>query len=200
MVNETLSEATLELLLQGTDGASRTVYSRYRPTGSESAWTTGPRVSTSTDTATLALTNIRAGADYEVEVSLYSNFPENGTTMTAVTTESARIVAFTLKSVGQTEAGVNVDLSGHNLYVVLTHYRYRTLPSGSWSQTYAEVGTTLGTRTRLAHRLPLFASGTEYEVQASTDPTFPSLDSWSLTFTTAPLALFSLNVGNITAT
>ena len=200
VVNETLSEATLELLLQGTDGASRTVYSRYRPTGSESAWTTGPRVSTSTDTATLALTNIRAGADYEVEVSLYSNFPENGTTMTAVTTETARIVAFSLKSVGQTEAEVNVDLSGHNLYVVLTHYRYRTLPAGSWSQTYAEVGTTLGSRTRLAHRLPLFASGTEYELQASTDPTFPSLDSWTLTFTTSPPVLFSLTVDNVTAT
>ena len=200
VVNPTLSGATLELLLQGTDGASRTVYSRYRPAGSESAWTTGPRVSTSTDTATLALTYLRAGADYEVEVSLYSNFPQNATTMTTLTTESARIVEFSLKSVGQTEAEVNLDFSGHNLYVVLTHYRYRTLPSGSWSQTYVEVGATRGTRTRLEHRLPLFASGTEYELQASTDPTFPSLDSWTLTFTTSPPVLFSLTVDNVTAT
>ena len=200
VVNPTLSGATLELLLQGTDGASRTVYSRYRPAGSESAWTTGPRVSTLTDTATLALTYLRAGADYEVEVSLYNNFPENASTATDLTTESARIVKFGLKSVGQTEAEVNVEISGHNLYVVLTHYRYRTFPSGSWSQTYVEVGTTRFTRTRLEHRLPLFASGTEYELQASTDPTFPSLDSWTLTFTTSPPVLFSLTVDNVKAT
>ena len=200
VVDETQDGATLNVLLQSTDGSNRTVYGRYRPVGSEGQWTTGARASTSTDAVTIELRRLRAGAEYDVEVSTYGNFPAYATTATTLTTEPARIEGLSLKSVGKTEAEVNVDFAGHNLYVVLTYYRYRALPSGSWSPTYVEVGTTRGTRTRLEHRLPLFMSGTQYELQASTDSSFPSPGSWSLTFTTAPPALFSLTVDNVTAT
>ncbi len=200
VVDETQDGATLNVLLQSTDGSNRTVYGRYRPVGSEGQWTTGARASTSTDAVTIELRRLRAGAEYDVEVSTYGNFPAYATTATTLTTEPARIEGLSLKSVGKTEAEVNVDFAGHNLYVVLTYYRYRALHSGSWSPTYVEVGTTRGTRTRLEHRLPLFMSGTEYELQASTDPTFPSPGSWTLTFTTAPPALFSLTVDNVKAT
>ena len=200
VVDETQDGAMLNVLLQSTDGSNRTVYGRYRPVGSEGQWTTGARASTSTDAVTIELRRLRAGAEYDVEVSTYGNFPAYATTATTLTTEPARIEGLSLKSVGKTEAEVNVDFAGHNLYVVLTYYRYRALRSGSWSPTYVEVGTTRGTRTRLEHRLPLFMSGTEYDLQASTDPTFPSPGSWTLTFTTAAPALFSLKVENVTAT
>ena len=200
VVDETQDGATLNVLLQSTDGSNRTVYGRYRPVGSEGQWTTGARASTSTDAVTIELRRLRAGAEYDVEVSTYGNFPAYATTATTLTTEPARIEGLSLKSVGKTEAEVNVDFAGHNLYVVLTYYRYRALPSGSWSPTYVEVGTTRGTRTRLEHRLPLFMSGTEYELQASTDSSFPSPGLWTLTFTTAPPALFSLTVDNVKAT
>ena len=200
VVDETQDWATLNVLLQSTDGSNRTVYGRYRPVGSEGQWTTGARASTSTDAVTIELRRLRAGAEYDVEVSTYGNFPAYATTATTLTTEPARIEGLSLKSVGKTEAEVNVDFAGHNLYVVLTYYRYRALPSGSWSPTYVEVGTTRGTRTRLEHRLPLFMSGTQYELQASTDSSFPSPGLWTLTFTTAPPALFSLTVDNVKAT
>ena len=200
VVDETQDGATLNVLLQSTDGSNRTVYGRYRPVGSEGQWTTGARASTSTDAVTIELRRLRAGAEYDVEVSTYGNFPAYATTATTLMTEPARIEGLSLKSVGKTEAEVNVDFAGHNLYVVLTYYRYRALPSGSWSPTYVEVGTTRGTRTRLEHRLPLFMSGTKYELQASTDSSFPSPGSWTLTFTTAAPALFSLKVENVTAT
>ena len=207
VVNPTLSEATLELLLQGTDGKSRTVYVRYRAAGSETRWTTGPRVSTSTDTATLALTNLRAGADYEVAVSLYSNFPANATTTTTLTTASARMEGFRFKGAGQAEIVLDADLAGHGLHAVPVYYRYRTVPSGVWSPVYVEIANTKGTKTRFESRLSGLSSGTAYELQVSTDLTFPEADRLALGFTTLPPTLASLTPGtalptqvNLTAT
>ncbi len=207
VVNPTLSGATLELLLQGTDSKSRTVYVRYRAAVSETRWTKGPRVSTSTDTATLALTNLRAGADYEVAASLYSNFPANATTTTTLTTASARMEGFRFKGTGQAETVLDADLAGHSLHAVPVYYRYRTVPSGVWSPVYVEIANTKGTKTRFESRLSVLTSGTGYELQVSTDLTFPEADTLALGFITLPPTLASLAPGiafptqvNLTAT
>ncbi len=200
-VDVTQDSATLNLTLEHTDGSNRAVYVRYRPAGSEARWSSGPTTRTATDTATLLLRRIRAGAEYEVEVSTYNSFPSYATETVSVTTLPATIVGFEVKSANQTEAEVNVDYEGHSLYVVNTYYRFRTeSPTGPWSQTYVEVGTTRSSKTRLVHKLPHFMSGNQYQLEASTDPTFPTQGTLRDTFETAPPTLFSMQVGGITAT
>ena len=193
VVNETFSEATLNLLLQDTDGKNRTVYIRYRPGNSDPPrqFTTA-RASTSTDTATITLTNLRAGVLYEVVASTYSDFPLLSLTLALVSTEDARIEGFKLKEVGQAEAVLDVNLAGHGLYVVPVYYRFRPIPSGVWGPTYVEHATTRGAISRVEGRLPLLTSDAEYEVQVSSNVNFVAADTLSLTFTTLPPSLVAL--------
>ena len=200
VVNETFSEATLELLLQGTDGASRTVYSRYRPTGLQYPWRAGPSTTTSTDTATVEFTRLRAGAEYEVEVSTYSNFPEYATFATTFATPPSRIIGVSVKETGHSDIVSTTELVGHSLHGIPIYFRYRTLPSGPWGPIFVEVATPIGTNTRLDYRLIQLTSATEYELQVSNDLTFPFLDTMTLTFTTQPPSLPSLAVGDVSAT
>ena len=191
VVNETFSEATLNILLQDTDGKNRTVYVRYRPGNSDPPrqFTTA-RVSTSTDTATITLTNLRAGVPYEVLASMYSDFPLDSVKRCLLSfAEDARIEGFKLKEVGQAEAVLDVNLAGHGLYVVPVYYRFRPIPSGVWGPTYVEHATTRGAISRVEGRLPLLTSGTEYEVQVSSNVNFVATDTLSLTFTTLPPSL-----------
>ena len=200
VVDETQDGAMLNVLLQSTDGASRTVYSRYRPTGLQYPWRAGPSTTTSTDTATVEFTRLRAGAEYEVEVSTYSNFPEYATFATTFATPPSRIIGVSVKETGHSDIVSTTELVGHSLHGIPIYFRYRTLPSGPWGPIFVEVATPIGTNTRLDYRLIQLTSATEYELQVSNDLTFPFLDTMTLTFTTQPPSLPSLAVGDVSAT
>ena len=170
----------------------RTVRLRYRETPS-GAWSETETAETTTASATIDLTGLTSGTQYEVQATLAGDFTA-GAQSTTFTTLPPAVTSVTVSSEAQDKATVTVAVSAPNDSDV--HLRYRT-GTGTWitESKAADVGAS-----SVDFELTALTSGSDYVVQASYDAAFPEEAAKSASFTTLPPSLSGVSVGSITRT
>ena len=141
---------------------------RYQVTSSGN-WSDPPLEATSTTdtpgTATIGLTGLTSGTQYQVQASLDSNFATGVQTAT-FRTLSPLVSGVSVTGVTRSEATVTVEVTAPNGDPVFLQYR---TGSNEWISHYANVGTE---DSSVEFTLRGLSSSTTYTVQASYDSTF----------------------------
>ena len=206
-IGGSITPTTAEVTVNINDPQDRmTVYLRHRVWGS-SAWSDPETHTASTTDATFELMGLTPGATYEIEASMDRSFSGADTVSAILTTTSvAKVSAVNVDVVTQTEARVTVSISHAEEMTRTLHLRYRELSDGDWTQSQIEVDTA-NAEVALSGLVP----DTDYEVQASLDGSFPTVDTQSLAFRTliaeteepppvSPIAVVSPKVLSFTVT
>ena len=184
----------LDVTILDPDGLKQYIFLRYRATPSGS-WTYF-RSHSSTDQGDGLLFGLTSATDYEVEASIDFSFPAGETASTTFTTLPPDLDRGTVDDVTQTSATVTVAIGAPNGQPQTVYVQYRRNVDTAWTD--APNVTTRTANGDLA--LSGLTSGTEYEVQASLDDTFPSGETESTSFTTEPPVVTGLRVDNVTQT
>ena len=184
----------LDVTILDPDGLKQYIFLRYRATPSGS-WTYF-RSHSSTDQGDGLLFGLTSATDYEVEASIDFSFPAGETASTTFTTLPPDLDRVTVDDVTQTSATVAVAIGAPNGQPQTVYVQYRRNVDTAWTD--APNVTTRTANGDLA--LSGLTSGTEYEVQASLDDTFPSGETESTSFTTEPPVVTGLRVDNVTQT
>ena len=176
------------------DGLKQYIFLRYRATPS-GGWTYF-RSHSSTDQGDGVLFGLTSATDYEVEASIDFSFPAGETASTTFTTLDPDIDQVAVDDVDQTSATVTVAIGAPNGQSQTAYVQYREQGTQTWMDaanvvTRGAEGTTL---------LTGLTSGTEYDVQASLDDTFPAGETESAQFTTLPPIVSDVEVDNVTQT
>ena len=170
-----------------------TVNLRYRVQGTNT-WSRTLHRTTATDTAPFELGGLTAATNYEIEASLAPDFPVQDSAYDIFTTAAVRVSGVRLEDITDTEATAIADiedpLGGTTVYV-----RYRALGTGAWSEPQSRITN--------SSTVPLFLTGllpdTQYEVEASSEESFPGDNSALETFVTEPApGVSEANVEGIT--
>ena len=118
----------------------------------------------------MSLFGLTSATDYEVEASIDFSFPADETASTTFTTLDPDIDQVAVDDVDQTSATVTVAIGAPNGQSQTAYVQYREQGTQTWMDaanvvTRGAEGTT---------SLTGLTSGTEYDVQASLDDTFPA--------------------------
>ena len=191
------TRVSLDITIQEPSGRKQYAFVRYRTTPSGS-WTYHRDHSTNIgDSLAYALLyGLTSGTDYEVEASIYLSFPADETASTTFTTLDPDIDQVVVDDVDQTSATVTVAIGAPNGQSQTAYVQYRERGTQAWMDAANVV-------TRVAEgTTPLtgLTSGTEYDVQASLDDTFPAGETESAQFTTLPPIVSDVEVDNVTQT
>ena len=197
----TQAGATATVTIQEPNGNQQTVRLRYRPSTQDDWSTTATDageipVNTSTDAAAVPISDLKSGTLYEVEASLESDYSQSATT--TFTTEGPSLTGITISEVMQQSAKATIGIeapNGQSLAIFVRHRKVTNPVNEVWTR-----ADTSGTGTTADAPLSDLTSGTEYEVQASLDNTFPAADTISETFTTHNPSLSGLTVMSVTLT
>ena len=197
----TQAGATATVTIQKPNGKQQTVRLRYRPSTQDDWSTTATDageipVNTSTDAAAVPISDLKSGTLYEVEASLESDYSQSATT--TFTTEGPSLTGITISEVMQQSAKATIGIeapNGQSLAIFVRHRKVTNPVNEVWTR-----ADTSGTGTTADAPLSDLTSGTEYEVQASLDNTFPAADTISETFTTHNPSLSGLTVMSVTLT
>ena len=196
--------ATAIVRIQEPNGASQTVRLRYRPHG-QSDWSFTATDAgeilfpTAGDAVSITISDLVSGTLYEVEASLESDYSQLKST--TFTTKGPSLKGITVLEVMQESAKVFVDIEAPNGRSLPVKLRYRTITNpvnNLWA--YVDTSSTSATAEQLLANL---TSGTEYEVQASLETSFPDEDGVTVTsdpFTTKDPSLSGLTVMDVTMT
>ena len=170
-----------------------TVNLRYKIQGTNT-WSRTIRRTTATATAPFELGGLTAATNYEIEASLDPDFPVQDSAYDIFTTAAVRVAGLRLEDITDTEATAIADIEdpqgGTTVYA-----RYRALGTGAWSEPQSRITYSTTVRLFLADLLP----DTQYEVEASSEESFPGDNSAFETFVTEPAPRASkANVEGIT--
>ena len=184
----------LDVTILDPDGLKQYIFLRYRATPS-GGWTYF-RSHSSTDQGDGVLFGLTSATDYEVEASIDFSFPAGETASTTFTTLDPDIDQVAVDDVDQTSATVTVAIGAPNGQSQTAYVQYREQGTQTWMDaanvvTRGAEGTT---------PLTGLTSGTEYDVQASLDDTFPAGETESAQFTTLPPIVSDVQVNNVTQT
>ena len=188
----TPSSATVVALIAGPENQA-TVNLRYRIQGT-STWGRTIGRTTATATAPFELGGLTAATNYEIEASLDPDFPFQDSAYDIFTTAAVRVAGLRLEDITDTEATAIADIEdpqgGTTVYV-----RYRALGAGLGANPKARTTNSKTVRLFLADLLP----DTQYEVEASSEESFPGDNLAFETFVTEPAPRVSkANVEGIT--
>ena len=199
--DETKSSATAVITIADPDGSSQTIRLRYRTTTPQSAWSSTQETTSSTATASIKMSGLTADTEYEAEVSLTDDFGVSETDTFRTLPLDPVVSKVSVNSIRQTTATAYIDIANANGNTQTVSLRYRTTtPRGAWSGIKTATSDTDNARIDLTELTP----GTEYDVQASLENSFPSSRTRHDTFTTLrwpSIASFEVeNVGRNGAT
>ena len=177
----TKTTATAELAIADPDGSSQTVHLRYRTTTPQGDWSGALTTTSTTAEASINLTGLITDTEYEVEVSLTSDFTVAVSDTFRTLPPDPVVSKVSMNSIRQTTATAAIDIANVNGGSQTVSLRYRTItPRGDWS----DIQTTMSTTAEASIDLSGLTPGTEYDVQASLDGSFPTVRTKHTTFTT----------------
>ena len=199
--DETKNSATAVITIADPDGSSQTIHLRYRTTTPQGVWSGILETTSTTAEASLGLTGLAPDTEYEAEVSLTSDFAVAVSDVFRTLPPDPVVSKVSVNSIRQTTATASIDIANANGSTHTVSLRYRTTtPRGDWID---DLKTTSDTETA-SKELSGLTAGTEYDVQASLDDSFPATRTKSATFTTLrwpSIASFEVeNVGRNGAT
>ena len=188
----TPGSATVVALIAGPENRV-TVNLRYRTQGTN-AWSPTIVRTTTTSTAQFELGGLTAATNYEIEASLAPDFPVQDSAYDILTTAAVRVSGVRLEDITDTEATAIADIEDpQGRTTVYVHYR--ALGTGTWSEPQSRITNSSSVRLFLADLLP----DTQYEVEASSEKSFPGDNSALETFVTEPApGVSEANVEGIT--
>ena len=171
-----------------------TVNLRYRVEGTNT-WSRTLRRTTATSTAQFELGGLTTATNYEIEASLDPDFPVQDSAYDIFTTAAVRVSGLRLEDITDTEATAIAEIEdpqGRTTVFV----RYIALGTGAWSEpAKPDYQLQHGASFPDADLLP----DTQYEVEASSEESFPGDNSALETFVTEPApGVSEANVEGIT--
>ena len=179
--DETKNSATAVITVADPDGSSQTIHLRYRTTTPQGVWSSTPPGSSTTSKASIALTGLASDTEYEAEVSLTSDFGVSETDTFRTLPPDPVVSGINVDRRKQTSVWANISIANANSEDQTVHLRYRTTtPRGDWID---DLKTTSDSETA-SKEISGLTAGTEYDVQASLDDSFPSSRTKLATFTT----------------
>ena len=179
--DETKNSATAVITIADPDGSSQAIHLRYRTTTPQGAWSSTLPGNSTTSEASLRLTGLAHDSEYEAEASLTSDFGVSETDTFRTLPPDPVVSGISVDRRKQTSAWANISIANANGEDQTVHLRYRTTtPRGDWID---DLKTTSDTETA-SKELSGLTAGTEYDVQASLDDSFPATRTKSATFTT----------------
>ena len=187
--DETKNSATAVITMADPDGSSQAIHLRYRTTTPQGAWSSTLPGSSITSEASIGLTGLAPDTEYEVEVSLKSDFGVSETETFRTLPLDPVVSGINVDRRKQTSVWANVSIANANGEDQTVHLRYRTTtPRGDWID---DLKTTSDTETA-SKELSGLTAGTEYDVQASLDDSFPATRTKPASFYNTALAQHSL--------
>ena len=179
--DETKNSATAVITIADPDGSSQTMNLRYRTTTPQGEWSGILETTSTIAVASLGLTGLSPDTEYEAEVSLTSDFAVSETDTFRTLPPDPVVSKVSVNSIRQTTATAAIDIANSNGSTQTVSLRYRTTtPRGAWSGIKTPTSATDSASIDLSGLNP----GTEYDVQASLDDSFPATRTKSATFTT----------------
>ena len=194
----TKTTATSEVYIADPDGTSQTVHLRYRTTMPQGAWSgtqtadivevtivrelsNGETTEIVTGRASINMSGLTTDTEYEVEASLTSDFAITVLDTFRTLPPDPVVSSVNVSSIRQTTATADIDIANSNGTEQTVHLSYRTTtPRGDWSN----IQTTTSTTDSASIDLSSLTPGTEYDVQASLDGSFPTTRTKYAIFTT----------------
>ena len=177
----TKTTATAETFIADPDGSSQTVHLRHRTTTPQGEWSSTFTTASTTREASIDLTGLTVDTEYEVEASLTSDFAVAVSDTFRTLPPDPVVAEVSVHNIRQTSATAAIDIANSNGSSQPVSLRYRnTTPRGNWSNIQTTTSTTDSASIDLSGLTP----GTEYDVQASLDDSFPATRTKSATFTT----------------
>ena len=179
--DETKNSATAVITIADPDGSSQTIHLRYRTTTPQGVRSGILETTSTTAEASLGLTGLAPDTEYEAEVSLTSDFTVAVSDVFRTLPPDPVVSKVGVNSIRQTTATAEIDIANANGSTHTVSLRYRTTtPRGDWIE---DLKTTSDSETA-SKELSGLTAGTEYDVQASLDDSFPSSRTKSATFKT----------------
>ena len=179
--DETKNSATAVITIADPDGSRQTIHLRYRTTTPQGEWSGILETTSTTAVASLGLTGLAPDTEYEAEVSLTSDFAVSETDTFRTLPPDPVVSNVSVNGIRQTTATAAVDIANSDGSEQIVHLQYRTTtPRGNWSNIQTATSATDSASIDLSGLNP----GTEYDVQASLDDSFPTTRTKSATFTT----------------
>ena len=179
--DETKNSATAVITIADPNGSSQTMNLRYRTTTPQGEWSGILETTSTIAVASLGLTGLSPDTEYEAEVSLASDFAVSETDTFRTLPPDPVVSKVSVNSIRQTTATAAIDIANSNGSTQTVSLRYRTTtPRGAWSGIKTPTSATDSASIDLSGLNP----GTEYDVQASLDDSFPATRTKSATFTT----------------
>ena len=191
----TKTTATAEIDIADPDGSSQMVHLRYRTTTPQGSWSSTLTTTSTTADASIGLMGLTTDTEYEVQASLTSAFAVTVSDTFNTLPPDPVVSDVNVSGITQTSATVDIDIANSDGSSRTVNLRYRTTtPRGDWSGTLTTTSSTDSATIDLSGLNP----GTEYDVQASLDGTFPSTRTKFDTFTTLRYpSIASLEAENI---
>ncbi len=178
-IRQTTATALVDIANANSD--RQTVRLRYRTTTPRGDWSGTLTTTTTTDSASIDLSGLTPGTEYDVQASLDGTFPAARTKFDTFTTlrypSIASLEAENIGRNGATVVATIADSQGESQTVYVRHRQSRYIAWRATQQTDSvdDVANL---------RLRGLSSGTEYIAEASLDSTFPDGATRSVTFTT----------------
>ena len=181
------TEATATVTVSQANGGL--VNLRYRETASSGNWeTTSLAVEFGVLTVDFLLSGLTADREYTVEASFDSSFPTTRTKTATFRTLAPAIESVDAIEKEQTTATIRAIISAPNSDSKKVHLRYRIKDETAWQAT-DPVDTT---DAHADFSLIELTSGTDYELEASLDDTFPTDETTTGKFATEPPSVDSV--------
>ncbi len=188
----TPGSVTVVVLIAGPENRV-TVNLRYGIEGTNT-WSRTLRRTTATDTAPFELGGLTAATTYDIEASLSPDFPVHESAYDIFTTAAISVSRLRLVDITDTEATAIAEIEDPQGQTTV-FVRYIALGTGAWSEPQSRITSSNTVRLFLAGLLP----DTQYEVEASSEESFPGDNSALETFITEPAPRVSeANVEGIT--
>ena len=179
--DDTKNSATAVITIADPDSTSQTIHLRYRTTTPQGTWSSTQKTTSSTATASIGLSGLTADTEYEVEVSLTADFAVTVSDTFRTLPPDPVVAEVSVNNIRQTTTTAYIDIANANGSTQKVSLRYRTTtPRGAWSGIKTTTSTTASASIDLSGLTP----GTEYDVQASLDNSFPATRTKLATFTT----------------
>ena len=141
IVNKSSNEATVRVFIQEPNGRDQTIYLQYRTYADQDPWPDpedSNTFSSTVDTAEYIMHELDKDTAYEVRLSLYGDYPDDGRTWTVIFTTTA--IVLRVDDITQHTALVKTELTDPSTADDTVFLRYRTAdPSNpdSWIDDYA---------------------------------------------------------------
>ena len=201
VTDKTETTAEVTVTISAPNGESQTVYLEYDTSVNtdQGTWGNSEPGSSSDDEATINLSGLSSGTQYTVRASLTDDF--SGETRTATFTTSSTSphvsrVEVPDEDIEQTVATATISIANVTAETDV-YLRYRTTPSGAWSDPILEGASTATDPATASIELSGLTSGTQYQVKASLVNSFTS-GVQTASFTTKPPSVDSVTVSGET--